>query len=130
MMKPARNALDVNIFVTDIKASLNFYQNLLGLTYVREVTVKFGTMHVLQFGESLLRLFVAKPTPPKGPAGLSSQTGYRCVVFPVQNISEICSKLQAEDVHFIEQETEILPGIHMAMVKDPDGNAVEFLQRS
>ena len=130
MIKPARNALDVNLFVGDIEASLHFYRDLLGLTYVRELTVKFGTMHVLQFGESLFRLFVADPTPPKGPVGLSSQIGYRCVVFPVQNLSEICSKLQAEGVEFVEPETEILPGVYMAMVRDPDGNTLEFLQRS
>jgi catechol 2,3-dioxygenase-like lactoylglutathione lyase family enzyme len=67
MIKPAGNALDVNLFVNDAGASLHFYQDLLGLKYVREVTVKFGTMHVLKFGESFLRLFVANSTPPKGP---------------------------------------------------------------
>ena len=34
MMKPAKNSLDLGIIVSDIKASLNFYQNLLGLEFV------------------------------------------------------------------------------------------------
>lgn len=129
MMKPAREALDVNVFVSDITASLHFYQKLLGLEFVRKLRVKFGTMHVFQFGNSFFRLFEAEPTPPKGSVGLSSQTGYRAVVFPVRNLTEICSKLRAEAIEFTEPETEILPGIRMAMVKDPDGNIVEFMQR-
>jgi hypothetical protein len=34
MMKPAKDCLDLGIVVSDIKASLNFYQNLLGLEFV------------------------------------------------------------------------------------------------
>ena len=129
MMKPAKDALDVNVYVSDVKASLNFYQNLLGLEFVRKVPVKIGTLHVLQFGNSYFRLVEAKTIPPRGPIGLASQLGYRCVVFEVQNLSEICSKLQTQGVEFTEPETEVLPGIHMAMIKDPDGNIVEFMER-
>ncbi len=34
MMKPAKDSLDLGIIVSDIKASLNFYQNTLGLEFV------------------------------------------------------------------------------------------------
>ena len=34
MMKPAKNSLDLGIVVSNIKASLNFYQNMLGLEFV------------------------------------------------------------------------------------------------
>jgi predicted enzyme related to lactoylglutathione lyase len=33
MMKPAKDSLDVGILVSDIEASLNFYQKILGLSF-------------------------------------------------------------------------------------------------
>lgn len=130
MIKPAKDALDVNIFVSNIKASLNFYQNLLGLEFIREVPIWFGTLHVLQFGNSSLRLTDPKTIPPKGPIGIEGQLGYRYITFDVQNLSEICSRLQSEGVEFSLPEKEVIPGIRIAMAKDPDGNIVEFVERS
>jgi catechol 2,3-dioxygenase-like lactoylglutathione lyase family enzyme len=34
MMKPAKNSLDLGIIASDIQASLDFYQNTLGLKFV------------------------------------------------------------------------------------------------
>jgi hypothetical protein len=34
------------------------------------------------------------------------------------------------EVEFTVSEREIRPGVHIAMVKDPDGNIVEFVERS
>ena len=42
MMKPAKDSLDLGIIVSDIKASLNFYQNILGLEFVGSVQLWFG----------------------------------------------------------------------------------------
>jgi len=56
MMKPAKDSLDLGILVSDIKASLNFYQNLLGLAFVGETPLWFGTMYRLQFGSSDFKL--------------------------------------------------------------------------
>ena len=56
MMKPAKDSLDLGIVVSDIKASLNFYQNTLGLEFVGITPVWFGTMHRLRFGTSDFKL--------------------------------------------------------------------------
>jgi catechol 2,3-dioxygenase-like lactoylglutathione lyase family enzyme len=89
MMKPAKDSLDIGVIVSDIKASLNFYQNILGLEFVGSVPLWFGTMHRLRFGASDFKL-----------------------------------------IEFTLPETEIRPGVRIAMVKDPDGNIVEFVERS
>jgi catechol 2,3-dioxygenase-like lactoylglutathione lyase family enzyme len=130
MIKPAKDSLDLGVLVSDIKASLNFYQNLLGLEFVGETPLWFGTMHRLRFGSSDFKLIEPHTIPPKGAIGLEGQLGFRYVTFVVQNLSEICSKLLNQGIEFTIPEKELRPGVRIAMVKDPDGNIVEFVQRT
>ncbi|MFH1758105.1 MAG: VOC family protein [Pseudomonadota bacterium] len=130
MMKPAKDSLDLGIVVSDIKASLNFYQNILGLEFVGITPVWFGTMHRLRFGTSDFKLIEPKSVPPQGLIGLESQLGFRYVTFGVKNISELCAELKGKGIEFALQEKEFRPGVRVAMVKDPDGNIVEFVERS
>ena len=130
MMKPAKDSLDLGILASDIKASLNFYQNILGLEFVGISQVWFGTMHRLRFGTSDFKLIEPKTVPPKGAIGLEKQVGFRYVTFVIKNLSELCAELKAKGIEFALPEKEIRPGVRIAMVKDPDGNIVEFVERS
>jgi catechol 2,3-dioxygenase-like lactoylglutathione lyase family enzyme len=130
MMKPAKDSLDLGILVSDIEASLNFYQNLLGLDFVGITPLWFGTMHRLRFGTSDFKLIEPNTIPPRGALGLEAQLGFRYVTFVIENLSELCSKLLSEGIEFALPEKEIRPGVRIAMVKDPDGNIVEFVERS
>jgi catechol 2,3-dioxygenase-like lactoylglutathione lyase family enzyme len=132
MMKPAKDSLDLGIIVSDIKASLNFYKDLLGLEFVGLTPVWFGTMHRLRFGTSDFKLIEPnkEKIPPKGAVGLESQLGFRYVTFVVKNLSELCAELKGTGVEFALPEKEVRPGVRIAMVKDPDGNIVEFVGRS
>ena len=130
MMKPAKDSLDLRIVVSDIKASLNFYQNILGLEFVGSVPLWFGTMHRLRFGASDFKLIEPKVVPPQGAVGLENQLGFRYVTFVIRNLSQLCAELTTMGIEFTLPETEIRPGVRIAMVKDPDGNIVEFVERS
>ncbi|MCX5873674.1 MAG: VOC family protein [Deltaproteobacteria bacterium] len=130
MMKPAKDSLDLGVIVSDIKASLNFYQNILGLEFIGRVPLWFGTMHRLRFGTSDFKLIEPKAVPPQGAIGLENQLGFRYVTFVIENLSQLCSDLKDIGVEFALPETEIRPGVRIAMVKDPDGNIVEFVERN
>ncbi len=130
MMKPAKNSLDIGVIVSDIKASLNFYQNILGLTFVGTTPLWFGTMHRLRFGTSDFKLVEPKVVPPRGAIGLENQLGLRYVTFVIENLSELCNDLRKRGIEFTLPEKELRPGVRIAMVKDPDGNIVEFVERS
>ena len=130
MMKPAKNSLDLGIVVSDIKTSFEFYRDLLGLEYMGETPVWFGTMHRLRFGTSDFKLIQPNTIPPKGPIGLESQLGFRYVTFVIQDLRGVCKELQSKGIEFFLPEKEIRPGVRIAMVKDPDGNIVEFVERS
>jgi catechol 2,3-dioxygenase-like lactoylglutathione lyase family enzyme len=130
MIKSAKNSLDLGIVVSDIKTSLEFYRDLLGLEYIGETPVWFGTMHRLRFGTSDFKLIQPNTIPPNGPIGLESQLGFRYVTFVIQDLREVCKDLQSKGIELFLPEKEIRPGVRIAMVKDPDGNIVEFVERS
>jgi catechol 2,3-dioxygenase-like lactoylglutathione lyase family enzyme len=129
LLKPVKNALDLGVLVRDIKASLHFYQDILGLEFVEIVPLKFGTMHRLRFGNSDFKLVEPKTIPPLGAIGLDQQIGFRYVTFHIENLSPVCQDLAERGVEFFMPENEIRPGVRIAMVKDPDGNIVEFVER-
>ena len=130
MMEPAKESLELGVIVSDIKASLNFYQNTLGLKFAAEIPLWFGTLYRLNLGDSSIKLIVPHVLPPKGPMGLDSQLGFRYVTFVVKNLSKLCKELLDKGIEFVLPEKEVRPGVHIAMVKDPDGNIVEFAERS
>ena len=129
MLKIAKDSLDLGIVVSDIEASLHFYRDTLGLEYVGETPVWFGTMQRLRYGTSDFKLIDPKEVPPQGKIGLEKQLGFRYVTFVIENLSEVCAALQSKGVEFTLEEMEVRPGVRIAMVKDPDGNIVEFVER-
>lgn len=130
MMKLAKDAFDLGVFVSDIQASLAFYRDTLGLTLEDKNDLPLGTMYRLKCGNSDFKLIDPKKVPPAGASGMPAQLGFRYATFSVTNLSEICQTLKKKGVKFTIEETELRPGVRIAMVKDPDGNTIEFVQRS
>lgn len=130
MMDPAKDSVDVGVLVSDIDSSLHFYQELLGLKFIEKIPVWFGTMYRLRFGTSDFKLIDPNTRPPRGAIGLESQLGFRYVTFVIKNLSDVCRKLRDKGIFFEIPEREIRPGVRIAMVRDPDGNVVEFVERS
>ena len=130
MMKLAKNAVDMGVLSGDIQASLKFYRDVLGLEFVEEMPASNGVMYRLRFGHTDFKLIDPTVKPPKGPVGFNEQLGFRTVAFCITNLSEVCAELKRIGVEFVIEEKQARPGVRIAMVKDPDGNIVEFVQRS
>ena len=129
LLKPAKDSVDVGIFVSNIKKSLDFYQGILGLEKTEEVQTGFGTLHRLRYGTSDVKLMDPKKVPPAGLIGLEKQLGIRYLTFVIRDLSDLCAVLKQKGVEFTIPETQIRPGTRIAMVKDPDGNIIEFVER-
>ena len=128
-LNPAKDSVDLGIVVSDITKSLDFYQGMLGLEKSEELPTPFGALHRLHFGKSDIKLIDPKAVPSAGTIGLEKQLGFRYITFVINDISALCAELKDKGVEFTIPETEFRPGVRIAMVKDPDGNIVELVQR-
>lgn len=129
-MIPAKNCVDIGILVKDITLSLAFYQDLLGLKKIGELPIPFGHLYRLGFGDSFVKLVDPKNVPPAGEIGLTKALGFRYLTFQISNLDEVCAACEKAGVHFEMPKQELMPGVTIAMVRDPDGNVVEFVQRA
>ncbi|MDB5921052.1 MAG: hypothetical protein JWR40_5286 [Massilia sp.] len=128
-MKPAKSCLDVGMIVKDIHQSLAFYVDLLGLQKVGELPTPFGQMHRLSFGDSFIKLIHPTETPAAGALGVSNSLGFRYLTFQVSNIDEVCASCERAGVNFDMPKQEFMPGLAIMMMRDPDGNIVEVIER-
>jgi catechol 2,3-dioxygenase-like lactoylglutathione lyase family enzyme len=127
-----KNAIDLGIVVKDGPAALAFYRDLLGFEHEGDMPMPGGggTMHRLKCGDSLIKLVVPAKAPPAvaPPGGIPGATGYRYWTISVSNISDVVAGCREAGRNVVVPEREIRPGVHIAIVEDPDGNWVEFLQ--
>ena len=132
--KATRIAIDVGIIVTDMAQSLTFYRDLIGLAVIAEVTTSLigkGQMVQLQHGTSLIKLVALEQTPAaQSLTGIPTTIGYRYITLLVTDINKIMTKLAQNNVNITIPITELGNGTMIAMVEDPDGNIVEFVQEA
>ena len=127
-----RIAVDVGLVVADMQRALSFYRDLIGLPVVAEVTISLigrGQMVQLAHGASLIKLVrLEKPPSAGSPAGISKALGYRYITLLIADIEAIMTKLEQEKVSIALPITRLENGAAIAMVMDPDGNIIEFVQ--
>src|SRR5439155_21514854 len=107
LLKPAKDSVDVGIFVSDIKKSLDFYQGILGLEKTEQVQTGFGTLHRLRYGTSDVKLMDPKKVPTSGLIGRDKQLGIRYLTFVIRDRSNLCAALNQNGVDFTVPETRI-----------------------
>jgi catechol 2,3-dioxygenase-like lactoylglutathione lyase family enzyme len=126
-------SIDLGIVVHDVDAALAFYRDVLGLEYQGQNPVPGGgTMHRLFAGSSMVKLLDVDPPPTltAPPGGLRAATGYRYFTLSVPNLDELLDACIAAGRAVVIPTTEIVPGVRIAGVEDPEGNWVEFLEQA
>lgn len=131
-MQVSKDSIDLGIVVTDEKAAIRFYRDQLGLEWEGELPIPGGRMYRLKCGTTVIKLLklertrAAKPAP-GGPIG---GLGYRYFTISVPDVRAVIGKLEAKGIRPTVPVTVARPGVTIAMVTDPDGNTVEFLQNT
>ncbi len=131
---PLRQAIDVGLVVSYLARSQAFYQDLLGLAVAAEVTTSLigvGRMVQLQHGASRLKLVELETSPPSQASGeIAAVCGYRYVTLLVADLAGVMAAMVAQGVPVVVPMTRLESGSAISMLKDPDGNVVEFVQES
>ena len=122
--------VDIGVVVSDGPAALAFYRDVLGLNHVGDNPVPgLGTMHRLMIGESMIKLVVPEnPVTPAAPGGISGGGGFRYITFAVDDLDGIVESCRAASAPITREAVEFAPGVRIALVEDPDGNTVEFVE--
>lgn len=128
-----KSAIDLGIVTNDGPAALKFYRDTLGFRHEADTPFPMGgTMHRLWCGDSLIKVVVPDEAPQQRPAGggIAGATGYRYWTISVSNLTDLVEACHAGGYRVRVEPREIRSGVTIAIVEDPDGNWVEFLQSS
>ena len=131
--KLTKDSIDLGIIVEDAERSLAFYRDTLGLKYEAAMPMPDGSvMHRLLCGTTVIKVRQLPAPPPAlaAPGGIGGATGYRYWTISVSNIKELVDECAAKGYKIAVGVREFRPGVTIAIVEDPDGNWVEFLQAS
>jgi predicted enzyme related to lactoylglutathione lyase len=123
--------IDIGIVVRDIDACLPFYRDVIGLPLLADFKLPGGShMWQLACGPCVVKLVTHDPTPgDANPAGGSrGGTGLRYWTMGVDDIDAAVAKCEAAKASIALPVIELAPGIRIAMIEDPEGNVVEFLE--
>ncbi len=129
-MKLSKDSIDLGIVISDPAKSLAFYRDMVGMKDAGEMDVRGGKMYRLLCGNSLIKL-VKMDREPEGKVvggGPGRGFGLRYFTIHVDDLRGLVAQLESKGVKLLVPPAENRPGVVMAMVNDPDGNIVEFLQ--
>ena len=129
-MKLSKDSIDLGIVISDPVKSLAFYRDLLGMKDDGEMEVRGGRMYRVLCGTSLIKLVKMDREPEGKPVGGGPGRGFglRYLTIHVNDLRDLVAQLEAKGIKPLVPPSETRPGVVMAMVNDPDGNIVEFLQ--
>jgi catechol 2,3-dioxygenase-like lactoylglutathione lyase family enzyme len=129
-MKVPKDSIDLGIVISDPAKSLAFYRDLLGMKDDGEMEVRGGRMYRVLCGTSLVKLIKMDREPEGKPVGGGPGRGFglRYFTIHVEDVRSLVAQLEGHGIKPLVPPAENRPGVIMAMVTDPDGNIVEFLQ--
>ena len=128
-----KTSIDLGIVTINPDAMVRFYKDVVGLPQEGEMPMPGGGKMIrLLAGTSVIKIVTPAAAPPAVgvPGGIGGATGLRYWTITVSNLNDLAQRCADAGHKLAIKPREIRPGISIAMVEDPDGNWVEFLQVS
>lgn len=120
--------LHTMIRVKDIKKSLKFYEELIGLKVSRTMDLDDCRLHFLTDGVSNVEIELTENfETPDGGYSLGEQFGH--FAFETKSLDEFSAKLKDFGLEYLYEPFEIKPSLRIAFIQDPDGREVEIIER-
>lgn len=121
--------LHTMIRVKDIKKSLEFYEELIGLKLVNEKRLDDCNLYFLsdEYGEVQIELTYNDETPE---GGYNLGKGFGHFAFEVDSMNKLTQKLKDMGYEYLYEPFKLSAvGSTIAFVKDPDGYEIEFIEK-
>ena len=125
--------IDIGIVVRDIDACLPFYRDVIGLPLLADFKLPGGShMWQLACGPCVVKLVThaTSPAAANPPGGSRGGTGLRYWTMGVDDIDAAVATCEAAGAAIPLAVLELMPGVRIAMIEDPEGNVVELLETS
>ena len=125
--------MQVGIVPRDLARSLAFYRDVLGFSYTGGLAViERRTLHRFEVDGGIVKLLEqpgdAPPIDEHAPGGgFNRATGMRWITVDVDDLDPIVARCGNE--RFQMPLTAIRAGLRVCIVEDPDGNAIELVER-
>jgi catechol 2,3-dioxygenase-like lactoylglutathione lyase family enzyme len=123
--------VDVGIVTTNLEPMLTFYRDVLGFAPAGELPLPNGdVLYKFACGASsfkILHTLRESPVEPPG-AEIAAGTGYRWGTYWVSNIVDVVAECEAAGSEVTLPVRTNPLGNLVAIVTDPDGNLVEFVE--
>jgi glyoxylase I family protein len=124
--------LQVGIVPRDLDAALVFYRDVLALPYAgSRPGVEGRTLHLFALGDVVVKLLESpQPVQSSGAAGrYTARTGIRWITLDVDDLDGVLARCTDAGGAVQMPLVELRPGLRLAIVDDPDGNAIELVER-
>jgi len=134
-LTPAKPAIDLGIVTGDLDRLTHFYMEVVGLTDLGggpTRSTEGGSVRNLACGDSVVKLiqYSDLPRAKAAPGPVNASTGYRYWTITVPDVPSIVAACVADGRTVVVPVKELSPGVRVAIVEDPDGNWIEFLDES
>ena len=117
------------IRVKDLQKSLDFYQKLLNMTFVKKKRLDDCELYYLEDEEhyAQIELTYNDDTPENG---YENGNAFGHFAFSVDSMEDFSKKLSDLGYEYLYEPFEIFSGTIIAFVNDPDGNEIELIQKA
>ncbi len=116
----------VGIKTADIKKSLNFYCDILGLQILQEVSILGKTFYFV--GNDSFSIELEEGNPENTQIDSSNQTGLNHISLTVEDAQSTVQSLKEQGVTILLEPIQTQPDRWVAFVQDPDGVFIQFIE--
>lgn len=121
--------LHTMVRILDADKSLKFYQDILGLKLNRTMDLPDCTLYFLRDGVSDVELELThNHTAPEGGYELGKTFGH--FAFEIESMDDFTKILESNGIKYTRAPFEIKPGLKIAFINDPDGMAIELIEKT